>query len=86
MPFTTYGICCRSNLANKLLVALAKEDSCEWCDLFLQRLLQHHYLGSASEGPAAITRLLEGKKSWKKLDGGYLQFTDVFFKRWLKEM
>jgi len=69
--------------ARQLLVALAKEEGPQ-VQLFSSDFLRKHNLGSASSVQRAITRLLE-EEVLEKTDGGY-QFTDVFFKRWLKEM
>jgi len=69
--------------ARQLLVALAKEEGSQ-VQLFSSDFLRKHNLGSASSIQRAITRLLE-EEVLEKADGGY-QFTDVFFKRWLKEM
>jgi hypothetical protein len=51
---------------------------------FSSGFLQKHNLGSASSVQRAITRLLE-EEVLEKTNGGY-QFTDVFFKRWLRQM
>ena len=69
--------------ARQLLVALAKEEGTQ-VQLFSSDFLRKHNLGSASSVQRAITRLLE-EEVLEKTDGGY-QFTDVFFKRWLREM
>lgn len=69
--------------SRQLLVALAKEDSPQ-VRPFSSGFLQKHNLGSASSVQRAITRLLE-EEVLEKTDGGY-QFTDVFFKRWLRQM
>ena len=69
--------------SRQLLVALAKEDSPQ-VRPFSSGFLQKHNLGSASSVQRAITRLLE-EEVLEKTNGGY-QFTDVFFKRWLREM
>jgi len=69
--------------ARQLLVALAKEEGPQ-VQLFSSDFLRKHNLGSASSVQRAITRLLE-EEVLEKADGGY-QFTDVFFKRWLREM
>jgi len=68
--------------ARQLLVALAKEEGPQ-VQLFSSDFLRKHNLGSASSVQRAITRLLE-EEVLEKTDGGY-QFTDVFFKRWLRE-
>lgn len=67
--------------ARQLLVALAKEEGPQ-VQLFSSDFLRKHNLGSASSVQRAITRLLE-EEVLEKTDGGY-QFTDVFFKRWLR--
>lgn len=67
--------------ARQLLVALAKEEGPQ-VQLFSSDFLRKHNLGSASSIQRAITRLLE-EEVLEKADGGY-QFTDVFFKRWLR--
>lgn len=69
--------------SRQLLVALAKEDSPQ-VRPFSSGFLQKHNLGSASSVQRAITRLLE-EEVLEKTNGGY-QFTDVFFKRWLRQM
>jgi len=69
--------------ARQLLVALAKEEGPQ-VQLFSSDFLRKHNLGSASSVQRAITRLLE-EEVLEKTDGGY-QFTDVFFRRWLREM
>ena len=69
--------------ARQLLVALAKEQNTQ-VRPFSSDFLRKHNLGSASSVQRAITRLLE-EEVLEKTDEGY-QFTDVFFKRWLKEM
>ena len=69
--------------ARQLLVALAKEEDTQ-VRPFSSDFLRKHNLGSASSVQRAITRLLE-EEVLEKTDGGY-QFTDVFFKRWLREM
>ena len=68
--------------ARQLLVALAKEEGPQ-VQLFSSDFLRKHNLGSASSVQRAITRLLE-EEVLEKTDGGY-QFTDVFFRRWLRE-
>jgi hypothetical protein len=69
--------------SRQLLVALAKEENPQ-VQLFSSNFLQKHNLGSASSVQRAIARLLE-EEVLEKTDGGY-QFTDIFFKRWLREM
>lgn len=69
--------------SRQLLVALAKEESSQ-VRPFSSGFLQKHNLGSASSVQRAITRLLE-EEVLEKTNGGY-QFTDVFFKRWLRQM
>ena len=69
--------------ARQLLVALAKEEDTQ-VRPFSSDFLRKHNLGSASSVQRAITRLLE-EEVLEKTDGGY-QFTDVFFRRWLREM
>jgi hypothetical protein len=69
--------------SRQLLMALAKEDSPQ-VRPFSSAFLQKHNLGSASSVQRAITRLLE-EEVLEKTNGGY-QFTDVFFKRWLRQM
>jgi hypothetical protein len=53
------------------------------CNLFSSDFLRKHNLGSASSVQRAIARLLE-EEVLEKTNGGY-QFTDVFFKRWLRK-
>lgn len=68
--------------SRQLLVALAKEESPQ-VRPFSSDFLRRHNLGSASSVQRAIERLLE-EEVLEKTDGGY-QFTDIFFKRWIRE-
>lgn len=68
--------------ARQLLVALAKEEDPK-VRPFSSDFLRKYNLGPASSVQRAITRLLE-EEVLEKTDGGY-QFTDVFFKRWLRK-
>lgn len=68
--------------ARQLLVALAKEEDTQ-VRPFSSDFLRKHNLGSASSVQRAIARLLE-EEVLEKTNGGY-QFTDVFFKRWLRK-
>ena len=68
--------------AQQLLVALAKEESSQ-VQPYSNDFLRRHYLGPASSVQRAIARLLE-EEILERVDGGY-QYTDVFFKRWVRE-
>jgi len=68
--------------ARQLLVALAKEESSQ-VQLYSNDFLRKHNLGPASSVQRAIARLLE-EEVLERVDGGY-QYTDVFFKRWVRE-
>lgn len=68
--------------ARQLLVALAKEGSSQ-VQLYSSDFLQKYNLGSASSVQRAVSRLVT-EEILEKVNGGY-QFTDVFFKRWIRK-
>jgi len=68
--------------ARQLLVALAKEESSQ-VRLYSNDFLRRHNLGSASSVQRTVSRLQE-EEILEKIDGEY-QYTDVFFKRWIRE-
>ena len=68
--------------ARQLLVALAKEEGTQ-VQLYSNDFLQKHSLGPASSVQRAVSRLLI-EEILEKANGGY-QFTDVFFKRWIRK-
>lgn len=65
----------------QLLVALAKEENSQ-VQVYSSDFLQKHNLGSASSVQRAVSRLMI-EEILEKLTGGY-QFTDIFFKRWIR--
>lgn len=67
--------------ARQLLVALAKEENSQ-VQVYSSDFLQKHNLGSASSVQRAVSRLMI-EEILEKLTGGY-QFTDIFFKRWIR--
>ena len=67
--------------ARQVLVALAKEDRSQ-AQLYSSDFLQKHALGSASSVQRAVSRLIT-EEILEKVNGGY-EFTDVFFKRWIR--
>lgn len=67
--------------ARQLLVALAKEDTPR-VEIYSSKFLQKNNLGPASSVQRALWRLL-AEEILEKVDGAY-EFTDVFFKRWLR--
>ncbi len=67
--------------ARQLLVAFAKEENPQ-VQLYSNDFLQKHNLGPASSVQRAVARLVT-EEILEKVNGGY-QFTDVFFKRWIK--
>jgi len=68
--------------ARQVLVALAKEDRSQ-AQLYSSDFLQKHALGSASSVQRAVSRLIT-EEILEKVNGGY-EFTDVFFKRWIRD-
>ena len=68
--------------ARQLLVALAKEEGTQ-VQLYSNDFLQKYSLGPASSVQRAVSRLLI-EEILEKANGGY-QFTDVFFKRWIRK-
>jgi hypothetical protein len=67
--------------ARQLLVALAKEGDPR-VEIYSARFLQRHNLGPASSVQRALARLLSDE-ILERVGGAY-EFTDVFFKRWLR--
>lgn len=67
--------------ARQLLVALAREESPQ-VEIYSTKFLRRHNLGSASSVQRALERLLS-EELLERVDGKY-EFTDVFFKRWLR--
>jgi len=67
--------------ARQLLVALAREESPR-VEIYSSRFRQKHNLGPASSVQRALERLLAGE-ILERMNGAY-EFTDVFFKRWLR--
>ena len=67
--------------ARQVRVALAKEENSQ-VQVYSSDFLQKHNLGSASSVQRAVSRLMI-EEILEKLTGGY-QFTDIFFKRWIR--
>ena len=67
--------------ARQLLVALAKEENSQ-VQLYSSDFLQRYGLGSASSVQRAVFRLMT-EEILEKVNGRY-QYTDVFFKRWIR--
>ena len=67
--------------ARRLLVALAEEEGSR-VRIYSEDFLGRHNLGPASSLQRAVARLME-EEILEKVDGEY-QYTDVFFKRWVK--
>ena len=63
------------------MAALAKEENSQ-VQVYSSDFLQKHNLGSASSVQRAVSRLMI-EEILEKLTGGY-QFTDIFFKRWIR--
>lgn len=68
--------------ARQLLLALAREERSQ-VQLYSNDFLQSHNLGSTSSLQRTVARLLK-EEILEKVDGEY-QYTDLFFKRWLRE-
>jgi len=68
--------------ARQLLIALAKEEGPQG-QIFSNDFLRKHNLGPASSIQRAVAGLLR-EEVLEKADDGY-QYTDIFFKRWLKK-
>ncbi|MGY4707279.1 AAA family ATPase [Candidatus Bipolaricaulota sp. J31] len=66
--------------ARQLLVALAKEGP--GVGIYSSTFLKRHNLGSASSVQRALEKLLS-EGILERVDGAY-EFTDVFFKRWIR--
>jgi len=67
--------------ARQLLVALAKEGD-PGVEIYSSKFLQKHNLGPASSVQRALERLL-ADEILERVNGAY-EFTDVFFKRWIR--